>query len=54
MKATFKQVHDAQSLLKAIMLIYDHQTIQNLYGEGLAIIWRALEEVEIDDNLNDE
>lgn len=48
MKATFKQLNDAHALLKAMTLIYNTQTIQNIYGEGLTILWRALEEVEMD------
>jgi hypothetical protein len=54
MKATFKQVNDAHALLKAIALIHSHQTIQNIFGEGLTILYRALEEIEIDDTINDE
>jgi hypothetical protein len=54
MKATFKQINDAHALLKAITLIHSVQSIQNIYGEGLEILYRALQEVEIDDNLNDE
>ena len=48
MKATFKQVNDAHALLKAIALMHSYQTIQNIFGEGLNILYRALQEVEVD------
>ena len=48
MKATFKQVNDAHALLKAITLIHSVQSIHNIYGEGLEILYRALQEIEID------
>jgi hypothetical protein len=47
MKATFKQVNDAHALLKAIALMHSYQTIQNIFGEGLDILYRALQEVEV-------
>lgn len=48
MKATFKQVNDAHALLKAIALIYSNQSIQNIYGEALHILYCALQEVEVE------
>ena len=52
MKATFKQVNDAHALLKAIALIYGSQSIQNIYGEALHILYCALQEIEIDEQVN--
>jgi hypothetical protein len=54
MKATFKQVNDAHALLKAITLIHSTETIQNIFGEGLYILYCALQEVEVDNTINDE
>ena len=48
MKATFKQVNDAHALLKAITLIHSSQSIQNIYGEAIHILYMALQEIEID------
>ena len=48
MRATFKQVNDAHALLKAITLIYSTQSIQNIFGEGLHILYQALQEIEVD------
>ena len=48
MKATFKQVNDAHALLKAITLIHSQEKIQNIYGEGLKILYVALNEIEVE------
>lgn len=54
MKATFKQLNDAHALLKAITLIYSKEKIQNIYGEGLSVLYSALDEIEVDKELNQE
>jgi hypothetical protein len=48
MKATSKQINEAHSLLKAIAMILNIQNNQNIFGEGLEILYSALQEVEVD------
>lgn len=48
MKTTFKQLNDAHALLKAITLIYSQEKIQNIYGEGLNVLYSALDEIEVE------
>lgn len=48
MKTTFKQLNDAHALLKAITLIYSQEKIQNIYGEGLSVLYSALDEIEVE------
>jgi len=48
MKATSQQIQEAHSLLKGIALILNIQNNQNIFGEGLEILYRALQEVEVD------
>ena len=47
MKATSKQINEAHSLLKAIAMILNIQNNQNIFGEGLEILYSALQEVEV-------
>lgn len=54
MKATFKQLNDAHALLKAITLIYGQDKIQNIYGEGLNVLYAALDEIEVEKDLDQE
>ena len=54
MKATFKQLNDAHALLKAITLIYSQEKIQDIYGEGLSVLYSALDEIEVDKELDQE
>lgn len=48
MKTTFKQLNDAHALLKAITLIYGQEKIENIYGEGLSVLYSALDEIEVE------
>lgn len=48
MKATNEQIQEAHYLLKGIALILNIQNKQNIFGEGLEILYRALQEVEVD------
>lgn len=54
MKATFKQLNDAHALLKAITLIYSQEKIQDIYGEGLNVLYSALDEIEVEKELDQE
>ena len=53
MKATTQELNEAYSLLKAIEMILQIQNNQNIFGEGLEILYRALQEIEIDDTINE-
>lgn len=52
MKATFKQVHDAHALLKAITFMHSSQSIQNIYGEAMQTLYSALQEIEVEKDMS--
>ena len=52
MKTTFKQFNDAHALLKAITLIYSQEKIENIYGEGLNVLYSALDEIEVEKDMS--
>lgn len=54
MKTTFKQLNDAHALLKAITLIHSSGNIQDIYGEGLKVLYYALDEIEVENEIENE